>query len=107
MTAVDNVNFSVRHIFAIAFRLARVERELILAPYHQQARLLLAHPRLPFRVGVHVGSVVVEQIALNLSLAGLVEKIEFVSPQIWVIAFDIGVVSDMARARRSQGEKIR
>jgi hypothetical protein len=32
MTAVDNVNFGIWHIFAIAFRFARVEREFVLAP---------------------------------------------------------------------------
>src|SRR5579871_111154 len=44
MTAVDNVNFGIRHILAVAFRLAGIERSLVPAPDHQQSRLLLAHP---------------------------------------------------------------
>jgi hypothetical protein len=32
--------------------------------------VLLAHPCLPFRVGVHIGSIVVEEVALNVGLAG-------------------------------------
>ena len=66
MTAVHNVNLSVRDILAIRFRLRGIERGFIFAPDHQQTRLLLAHPRLPLRVGVHVGAIVVEQIGLNV-----------------------------------------
>jgi hypothetical protein len=61
---------------------------------------------LPPRIGVHIGSVVVEQVTLNLGLAGLVEKMEFVGPQIWVIAFDIGIVSDMPSPCCGQRKKI-
>jgi len=48
MTGMENVNLSIRHIPAIGFRLREVEREVILNPDHQQARLLLAHPCLQF-----------------------------------------------------------
>jgi hypothetical protein len=58
--------------------------------------LVLAHPRLPFRIGVDIGAIVVEQIALNLGLARLIQKIEFVRPQIRVMAFDVRIVSGMA-----------
>src|SRR5580658_6137608 len=97
MTGVENVNLSARYIVAVALGLPGIKREVILSPDHQQARLLLTHPRLPFLIGVHVGSIVVEQIALNLSLPGLVEKIEFVSPEVGVVALHIRVASDMAR----------
>src|SRR5579864_3251812 len=58
MTGVENANVSARHIPAIGFRLRAVEREIILTPDHQQARLLLAHPRLPPGVVVDVRAVV-------------------------------------------------
>src|SRR5439155_15808729 len=83
-----------------------IEREVILAPDHQQARPLLAHPCLPLRIGLHVGSIVVEQIALNVGLAGLIEKIKFIGPEIGVIAIHVGIVSDVARARRRQRQEI-
>src|SRR6266851_3999360 len=107
MTRVENVNFSVRYILAIALRFAGIEREVILAPDHQQARLLGAHPCLPLRIGVHIGSIVVKQVALNLGLAGLVEKIEFICPEIRVVAFHVRIVSDMARARGRERQEIR
>src|SRR5579871_5778868 len=82
MAAVNDVNFSVGDIGAITFRFARIERSLILAPYHQQPRLLLAHPRLPLGVSIHVRPIVIKQVALYLILAGPAEKIEFIGPEI-------------------------
>src|SRR5439155_325877 len=52
------------------------------------------------RVSVNVRAVVVEEIALNVGLASLIEKVEFIGPEIRVIAFHVGIVSDMARPRR-------
>src|ERR1700686_341133 len=101
MTSVENVNFSLRYIPAIGVRLRKVEGEVILPPDHEQAWLPGAHPGLPFRVGVYIGSIVVEDIALNPSLARLVEKGKFIGPQIRIVAFHIGIVSEMARPRRS------
>src|ERR1700682_327207 len=106
MTGVENVNFGLRHVLAVAFRLPKVEREVILTPDYQEARLLLAHPSLPLGVGVDVRAVVVEEIALNVGLARLVEKVKFISPKIRVIAFHVGIVPDMARPRRLQRQKI-
>jgi len=64
----------------------------VFAPDHQQARLLLPHPCLPFRVRFDIGSIIVKEIALNLRLARLIEKIELISPEIRVIAFDVWVI---------------
>jgi len=50
MTGVEKVNLSVRHIVAIGLRFREIEREVLLAPDHQQERLLLAHPCLPLGV---------------------------------------------------------
>src|SRR5438094_10001884 len=80
MTGVENMHLGVRHIFAIALRLARVEREIILAPANPQARLLLAHPRLPLGIGIDIGAILVEQIALNLRFPRLSQKSELVRP---------------------------
>src|ERR1700675_2464753 len=74
VSCVENVNLSVRYIPAIGFRLREFKREVILAPNHQQPRLPLAHPRLPLGVGVDVRAVVIEEVALNIRLAGLAEK---------------------------------
>ena len=74
MTSIENVDFGLRHIFSVSFRLAGIEREIVLTPDYQQTRLLLAHPCLPFRVGVDIRSIIVEKVALNIGLAGLIEK---------------------------------
>src|ERR1700693_2921174 len=106
MPGIENVNFSLRNVLAVAFRFAGIERQIILAPDDQQTRLLLAHPCLPLRVGVHVGSIVVKQIALNVGLAGLIEEIKFVGAEIGGITFLVGVVSQMARSSGSQRQEI-
>ena len=68
VAGVEHVNFGIRDILAVAFRLSEIEREIMLAPEDQKLRLRLLHPRLPFRISVYVRAVVVEEIALNLSL---------------------------------------
>src|SRR5438270_7345021 len=102
MTGIENVNFGLRYVFAVAFRFPKVEGEVILTPDHQQPRLLRAHPSLPLWVGIDVRAIVVEQVALNVGLAGLVEKGKFIGPEIRVVAFYVGIVPDMARPRRRQ-----
>src|ERR1700686_1612460 len=84
---VENVNLSVRYIPAIGFRLRELEREVIFAPNHQQPRLPFAHPCLPLGVRVDVRAVVIEEVALNIHLAGLAKKGKLIGPEIRVIAF--------------------
>ena len=57
------------YILAIAFRLAEVEREVVLAPEHQKPGVRLLQPKLPFRIGLDIRAVVIEEIALNLRLS--------------------------------------
>ena len=71
VAGVENVNLGVGHILPVALRLAEIERQVMLAPDHQQTRLLLAHPGLPLGVGVDVRSIVVEEVGLNIRLSGL------------------------------------
>src|SRR6266478_9889985 len=93
------------NVLAVAFRLAGIEREVIFTPDHEQAWLLLAHPCLPFWIGVHIGSIVVEQITLNVGLTRLVEKIKLIGPEIGVVAFHVRIVSHMARARSRERQE--
>src|SRR6266446_6264682 len=99
VSCVENVNLSVRYIPAIGLRLREFEREVILTPNHQQSRLPFAHPCLPLGVGVDVRAVVIEEIALNIHLAGLAKKGKFIGPQVRVVALDVRVTPHMARPR--------
>ncbi len=96
MATIDNVDFGIGHISPgrIPAPTSQTTTRLF-APDHQQAWLVLAHPRLPFRIGVDIGAIVVEQIALNLGLARLIQKMEFLRPQIRIMAFDVRIVSGM------------
>ena len=100
VASVKDVDFGLRHIPAIGFRLRDIERGIMLAPYYQQARLPVTHPILPFGVGFHIGAVVVEHVALNVGLARLTEKSKFIDPPIRVIAIHVGIAPDMTRSRR-------
>ena len=106
MASIEDVDFGFRHIFAVTFRFSEIEREIVPTPNHEQTWLSLLHPCLPFRIGVDVRSIIVEKITLNFGLAGLVEKIKFIGPEIRVIAFRIGIIPNMARPRGWQREEI-
>ena len=98
---IEDVDFGLRHVAAIGLRFRKLERQIVFAPNDEKPRLLVSHPSLPLRVSVDVRAVVVEEIALNVGLARLIEKVEFIGPEIRVIAFHVGIVADMARSRRS------
>src|SRR5580692_11058043 len=98
MAAIDDVNFGGGDVAAIGFGLGRIEGQFVLAPDNEEARLFLAHPCWPFGVGVDVGAIVVEDVALNRGLTGLSEKIKFIGPEIRIIALDVGIAAEMASA---------
>src|SRR6266567_6481336 len=106
MARIKDVDFGLRHVAAIGLRFRKLERQVVFAPEDEKLRLLLAHPSLPLGVSVDVCAVVVEEVALNVGLAGLVEKGKFIAPEIRVIPFHVGIVPDMAGPRRRQREEI-
>src|ERR1700722_8161844 len=106
VAGVENVNLGVGHVLPIALRLAEIERQVMLAPDHQQTRLLLAHPGLPLGIGVDVRSIVVEEVGLNIRLSRLAQKRELVGPKIRVVRFRIRIIARMASARRGQRKEI-
>ncbi|HET8851805.1 MAG TPA: hypothetical protein VFN02_04705, partial [Ktedonobacteraceae bacterium] len=72
-----------------------------------RGRLGLTHPFLPLRVGSDVGLIIVKQIALDVSLAWLVQVTVFIGPQIRIVALDLGIIAYMPRARGGKREQIR
>src|SRR6266550_3106265 len=100
VSCVEHVDFCRRHVAPVSLRFGKLEREIVFAPDDEQARLRLAHPRLPLGIRVEVRSIVVKEIALNVRLSGLIEKVELVGPEIGIVAFDVWVAADMPRARR-------
>src|SRR5689334_594754 len=102
MTSVEDMDVRFRHVLAVAFGLAEIERKIVLAPDDKKLRLRLLHPCLPFRIGLDVRPVIVEQVALNLCLPRLIEKIKLVCPKIRVISLGVRIVPDMARLCRLQ-----
>ena len=85
MPCVEDVDIRVRHVPSIAFRLADIKRGIVLAPEDQELRLCLPQLGLPLWVSIDIRSVVVEEIALNLSLPRRVQKCVLISPKIRVV----------------------
>ena len=71
MARIEDVNFGPRHVAAIGLWLRKLERQFVLAPKDEKVRLLLAHPCLPLGIRLDTRAVVIEQVALNVGLAGL------------------------------------
>src|SRR6266568_4307216 len=107
MTGIEHVDFGRRHVTAIGLRFRKLERQVVFAPEDEQPWTRLTHPGLPLGVGLDVRAVVVEEVALNVGLAGLVQKREFIGPEIRVVAIHVGIVPDVPCPRGRQREEIR
>jgi hypothetical protein len=66
MTGVEQVDFGTRDVALVGCSTRLFERGVVAAPHDDARRLAFAQPRLPKRVGGHVGAIVVEQVALDL-----------------------------------------
>ena len=106
MSGIEHVHFRLRHVLAITFRFAGIEREIVLAPDDEKLRLCLLHPRLPLRIGVDVRPVIVEEIALNLRLPRRVQECVFVRPKVRIVERNVRIVPDMTRLCRLQRKQI-
>ena len=87
-------------------RARSVQTRFIFSPEHQQPRLGLSHPCLPLRIGLHVGTVVVEEIALDVGLAGLVENAYSSVQRSGIILSGFGIAADMPSSRRLERQQI-
>src|SRR5207237_3703155 len=76
-------------------------------PKDEEGRVGFKAPILARGVGSDVGLVIVKQIALDVSLAWLVQETDFIGPQIRIVALDLGIIAYMPRARGGKREQIR
>jgi hypothetical protein len=60
----------------------------------------------PRCIGVDVGAVVIEEIALNLRLPGRIQKCILVGPKIRIIELNVRVISDVACLRGCKRKKV-
>ena len=106
MASVENMHLSVWDVPAVRLGLGDLERGIVAAPDDQQGRPVLAEPVLPGGVACHVGAVVVEQIGLDVLLAGLAEERELVGPQVRVVVLLVRAGPQVALPRRREGEEV-
>src|ERR1700682_3712247 len=106
MTRIEDMHESIPHIPPVRLRLRSVEGQIVLAPNHEESWLRLPHPRLPLGIGLDICAVVVEEIALNVGLARLIEKGELVRPEIRVVPVFVRIVADMSCPRGGERKQI-
>src|SRR5215472_11657876 len=106
VSCVENVDLCVRYVPPIPFRLTEIKRQIVPAPNNQQAWLLVAHPCLPLWIRIHIAPIVIEEVALDLRLAKLIQKIEFVCSQIRIVLLDVRIAAHMPRPRGCQRQEI-
>jgi len=80
MAGIEQVDFAIRQIALKRLRTGSDERGIVRSPDHQSRRLVLAQPRLPRRIGRDVRPIVVQQVGLDLALAGSRQAGVFVRP---------------------------
>jgi hypothetical protein len=85
MTSLENVHFGIGHVAAVCLGLLDLERRVEAAPQNQERRLVTAEPLLPRRIAGDVGSVVIKQVHLDVTLAGTAQEREFVGPEVGVV----------------------
>ena len=106
VAGVEDVHLGVRHVPAVCLGLLDLERGVVAAPYDLQGWLAFAEPVLPGGIARDVGAVVVEQIGLDVLLAGPAEEGELVGPQVRVVVLCVRAGSDVALPRRREGEEV-
>src|ERR1700722_11786089 len=103
MPRLQSVYLSAGDVPAVRFRLRDIERQIVLAPQDQQARLRLVRLLLPSRIGRHIRTIVIEEVTLAIGLPSTAEEGEFVGPQIEIVPFHREVRADMSSARVGGG----
>jgi hypothetical protein len=74
VSRVEQVQLGVRQILQVGARTLRREDHVVLAPHDQRRRLPLAEELLELRIQRGIRAVVVEEIELNLDVAGTIEQ---------------------------------
>jgi hypothetical protein len=106
MPGVEKVDLGVGHVPPVGLGLGRQERRVVASPRHQQRRPVLAQPLLPGRVAGDVGPVVVEQVGLDVVLAGPAEEGELVIPQVRVVLLRDRAAADVPQPGRGGREEV-
>src|SRR5271156_112290 len=78
---------------------------VVLTPHNQRSRLVLAKERLKVRIQGHVGPIVVEEVELDVSVAGPIEQGLVVHPVVGTDARDVADavgVLELRRLRRDE-----
>src|SRR4030095_284804 len=82
VTGVEQVELQVLQITFVGFGPLRRKNEIVFSPHNKRRRLALTEVSLPPRVERRVRAVVVEELQLNIFVAGAVEQILVGRPRV-------------------------
>ena len=99
MARVEQMQLGLGQVAQIGARTVGGEDLVVLAPDDQRRRLLFAEELVEARIEVDVGSVVIEQIELNLHVAGSIQQRLIVQPRARIDARDVLDAVGVLRAR--------
>src|ERR1700733_662224 len=89
MSGVENMNLSPRVIAVISFGAGDSKGSVVPTPKHEQWRLMIPQPLLPFWIRFDIVLIVVKQVQLNIRLSRLVEEVIFIDPEVGVVERDV------------------
>src|SRR6516225_6293192 len=95
---------SPRVISFVCFRTRYSEGSIVASPQNQERRFVVPKPTLPYRIGLDVILIVIEQVQLNISLPRLVEEVILVYPQIGIVQLGLRRSAKVPFPRRLKGQ---
>src|SRR5262249_34711516 len=106
VTGVEQVELQVLQITFVRFRARRRKNEIVFSPHDQRRRLVLTEVSLPLRVKWRGRAVVVEELQLNIVVAGAIELILVGSPRVGADVLDVSYAVRVLPLRRFIREKL-
>jgi len=106
VAAFEQMNLRLRDIARVGMRAFHLERRIVSPPQHERRRPMFAQVALPLRITRDVGSIVVEQIGLDVALTRPREERELVGPAVRVVALRVRATPDMAQPRRFERKQV-
>src|SRR5664279_2527285 len=84
MPGIEQVKFGVRQISQVRMRAIEREDLVVCAPNDQRRRLAFAEERLKLRIERNITAIIMEQVELNVLIAGTIKQSLIVAPIVWI-----------------------
>jgi hypothetical protein len=107
MTSIENLHFGIGYVAPVCLGFFDLERRVEATPQNQERRLEAAEPLLPRGITGDVGPVVIEQVHLDVALAGTAQERELVYTEVGVLQRYVRASSHVPLACGIEGQEVR